>query len=710
MPPRFLSTPNDLYFYENDKLWIIGEDSIHLISEIRRTNQFNKSAAIDSSVFLVENAPSVNMVSFLYEFHGAKKDTIPIEVSGKTPENVFVLTSNDNYIFLIGFDPHNLFLFSFEPSTRQFNDLGTIVGVPTSITSKDSILIWTNSSFPGVFRSDGTTAGTYELYDKFCRQILGSIGGSIYFLCFDEEDQKIFKTDGIQTLETIDHNLGYNGSLDLLEIATFGEDTYFYDIRSDFVTSLWKIEAGESIDTFVVPATAPFATGTTLFANEENLFYTSVDSNSNQHLFVLNASDSEIEELIIDSFMFTSILEMIALGEQIVFNAATPGLGNMVWALNPRTRMFRPMIIPGTFEPRLTNHITANGDLLYFSGASEEQGFELWVTNLDTLISIDLVPGIQSSQPDQLTPVGNKLFFVAIEDNSEHELYVTEGTAETTRKVIDLNSKSTQRIQHLTASGSKLFFTAEVEGSGQQLWVTGGNEETTKTLTVFNTLSLANIRSISAYQDGVIFAADDGIAGHEIWYSDGTSEGTELLFDIWPGIGTSSPGPFYVIDTTVIFAANNGQHGEELWISQGTAETTRLLVDINEGSAAGFPLNFTHLKSLNLLLFTAIHPDYGREWYSIKLDDQSTSFPELGFPSSLLTYPNPTSRELMIESKKAISHIHVLDIDGNQMSTFHNARDSNILLDLSTIPQQVVLLEVVFRDGSIETKKVIKVD
>lgn len=95
-----------------------------------------------------------------------------------------------------------------------------------------------------------------------------------------------------------------------------------------------------------------------------------------------------------------------------------------------------------------------------------------------------------SSEPAQLTVVGDKLFFFATDSTHGRELWMTDG--DTTRLVRDINPGPASSVN---------FFTA-------------------------------------AYKDQLYFRANDGTHGQELWRSDGQT--TELLADISPGPDGSS--------------------------------------------------------------------------------------------------------------------------------------------------------------------------
>lgn len=105
---------------------------------------------------------------------------------------------------------------------------------------------------------------------------------------------------------------------------------------------------------------------------------------------------------------------------------------------------------------------------------------------------------------------------------------------------------------------------------------------------VINPSSGSTIEQITCIGTMAWMSADDGTHGKEPWTSDGTTAGTQLLLDIRPGSGNSTPGPFVQFNGTLYFGANNGVDGEQLYRSDGTAAGTQVGLDL-----AGIPdLNY----------------------------------------------------------------------------------------------------------------------
>ena len=285
-------------------------------------------------------------------------------------------------------------------------------------------------------------------------------------------------------------------------------------------------------------------------------------------------------------------------------------------------------------------------DKLYFSANDGETGPELWVsdgTAGGTQLLIDIKEGedgfrgeyfVAGSSLDEFTEFNNKLYFSADNGTNGQELWVSDGTAEGTQLLIDIDpNNNNSSISYpgsphpssLTVLNDKLYFAADDGVNGRELWVSDGTAEGTQLLADINNNPRAYggeygsaPRELIEFNDKLYFSADDGVNGRELWISDGTAEGTKLLADIAPGVdenygrpAESEPKDFYEFNDRLLFSANDGETGRELWVTDGTTEGTRLLADLHslESDYPDGPREYTEFN--DKLYFTAINDENG---------------------------------------------------------------------------------------------------
>jgi ELWxxDGT repeat protein len=224
------------------------------------------------------------------------------------------------------------------------------------------------------------------------------------------------------------------------------------------------------------------------------------------------------------------------------------------------------------------------------------------------------VPQLGGIMADNLTVVGEQVFFSADDGIHGQELWVSDGTPQGTRMLKDLLPGPEQSLPFwLTDLNGVLLFTARSTAFGNDsLWRSDGTPEGTYEL--LPAAQLSTIFQLVVVGDQVFFIADDGVHGMELWVSDGTPQGTRLVKDIYPGPRGIYPEQnmpmgylnfaLTPVGTRLFFTAEAPDTGYGLWVSDGTVAGTSFVSRLNTGPV--FP-EFWELTALNdtTLLFIA---------------------------------------------------------------------------------------------------------
>lgn len=244
----------------------------------------------------------------------------------------------------------------------------------------------------------------------------------------------------------------------------------------------------------------------------------------------------------------------------------------------------------------------AVGDTLFFAATTPAAGVELWKsdgTADGTVLVRDLNSITLSSAPGELINFGGTLFFTAF-DGGNFQLWKSQMTPDGPRTVQVTNYSPGQAIVgNLVALKGALHFTARTPEIGFGLWRTDGTLEGTTLIKVLPLGSvLTGLTRIGETFFFLLNQQSDG--GHEVWKSDGTADGTVRLHG---GFSFSNPPGFTEVNGQVFFSAFNAALGFELWKTDGTTAGTLLVKDIIPGTVGSHP---SHLINFNgKLLFTA---------------------------------------------------------------------------------------------------------
>ena len=231
---------------------------------------------------------------------------------------------------------------------------------------------------------------------------------------------------------------------------------------------------------------------------------------------------------------------------------------------------------------------------------------------------------LSASNPTDLTPVADQLYFVADDGVHGRELFVTDATAEGTHIVRDIRPGSDgSAIRSLTPFGDRLLFTADDGSHGVELWMTDGTSQGTFLVKDIHRGTGSGFPLGLAVVDGVAyFAAGTKREGRELWRSDGTEAGTRLVADLSSGSASSRPSGFTEVNGTILFTADvtsesgSGRRrqtvylGRELWRTDGTSAGTALVKDINPGFSRFIPVELRRRERHAVLLGNHLRPEH----------------------------------------------------------------------------------------------------
>lgn len=222
---------------------------------------------------------------------------------------------------------------------------------------------------------------------------------------------------------------------------------------------------------------------------------------------------------------------------------------------------------------------TVFNNLLFFAADDGVHGSEIWYSDgfpAGTRLFVDLFPG-QDSGANHLTSFIYKdhLYFEpeAYGGLPGYRLWRTDGTPSHTRLFKDISplallpgNDQNEVQKHMSVFNGLLYFVAVNDKFEQQLWQSDGTPQGTRV-----SLDIAVGPYLRTYGDFLYMNAYDNAFGAELWRTDGTAGGTKLVSDINPGPGSSSPGELsglFLSNNALLFTADDGVHGIELWVGK----------------------------------------------------------------------------------------------------------------------------------------------
>jgi ELWxxDGT repeat protein len=382
-------------------------------------------------------------------------------------------------------------------------------------------------------------------------------------------------------------------------------------------------------------------------------------------------------------------------------------------------------IYPGGGSSDPSNFMNVNGEL-YFSAGDSAHGIELWKSNgtaAGTILVKDIYPGVTgSSNPQYLTNVNGTLYFFATDSAHGGELWKSDGTTAGTVLVKDIYAGINSSVSYpntLTNVNGTLYFNASDATHGSELYKSDGTSAGTLLVKdIYPGVTGSYPQDLTNVNGTLYFQATDAAHGSELWKSDGTAAGTVLVQDFEPGTGSSNPGNITVINSITFLTAATTQYGAELYSGSTPAggplpltfinfdrvlknnEVELKWTTANEMNSKGFEVekstdskNFFAIGFIKSKGNTTAETDYdfkdaavqeGINYYRLKQTDNDGNFKYSSIikvaytninANTIIIAPNPFSNSSTISFTLSTSQkvsIQIFDIEGRLIKTLAN--------------------------------------
>lgn len=360
--------------------------------------------------------------------------------------------------------------------------------------------------------------------------------------------------------------------------------------------------------------------------------------------------------------------QTVSLGDRVVFRHSD--LENSTLWTNDGTPSGTEILLEWS---SIRSHV-AHGGRLYLIGAPEDEPLGLYVTNVPSS-GAELLAAVDAVRP---TVALGSLWFST--GSTGQQLWVTSGTAAGTRQVIDVDPDYSSWClppclpppdypREMTGSGGSLFFVAREQGTSPQLWVTDGLAAGTAPLGAFPD-SFEGPEKLTAHGGGVLFTVADPSIGTELWWSDGTPEGTAPVADLLPGPVSSSPRELTRIGSATLFVTRGPDGGSRLWRADGAPPVVSEVSDLVLG---GLPSQVGSLTGDGSRVFLSLyHSGLGQELWATDGTAEGTELVTDLRPGRAGSYPNAIAfagGRLFFAADDGVTGLELWSTDGTAAGT-----------------------------------------
>lgn len=231
-----------------------------------------------------------------------------------------------------------------------------------------------------------------------------------------------------------------------------------------------------------------------------------------------------------------------------------------------------------------TSMVNVDG-VWYFGGSVQPIESELWQTDgtqAGTYRVKAIRPGSYGGIGQTLFNVDGELFFFANDGAHGNELWKSDGTEAGTVMVKDVNPgiasgvATTLDKTQIAVVNDLMYFMASDQQSNWELWRSDGSESGTYRVKDIRAGVNGSIPNYLTNVGGTLYftAIDEILGDPKLWKSDGTESGTARVFAASPNVLPSKPFDLTEMNGTLYFGA-----GGELWRSDGTPAGTQRVVN-----------------------------------------------------------------------------------------------------------------------------------
>jgi ELWxxDGT repeat protein len=413
-----------------------------------------------------------------------------------------------------------------------------------------------------------------------------SVGGGVgVFTAFDGAGLGLWRSDGTpagtwQVADLCPEGTPSCGSVVILAVA---EGRCFLTLG----TGVWVTD-GTTVGTLHLTDDLSFASDGAWVPEQRALYFAGTDIAHGQELWRTDGTPAGTYRVVdLEPGPKPSLpWALTAFRGRVWFGARTGAQGGAVWRSDGTPGGTVPVYRTGRQVIPVLHGIV--GGRLVFSEPFGRDGHRLWATD-GTARGTTMLVRLPHHMRDAVIQNG-RLFFISADAGRGQELWASDGTPRGTRVLSNIpgmdaffdNAGTYALYLPRTSAAGRLVFRAWDPVHGIEPWVSDGTPAGTRLIKDLCPGPCRGADQVLMSSQGLFyFTGSDGTHGVEPWASDGTAAGTRMVRDLCPGLCGSDPRNPARFKGRLLFSANDGTNGRELWSTDGSGPGTVRITDLN---------------------------------------------------------------------------------------------------------------------------------
>lgn len=377
----------------------------------------------------------------------------------------------------------------------QESDPSSLVG-GYGVMGNQLFFIAQNSKGSGLWTSDGTNSGTFNLINKGYSNAYVGLNSTLFFTSYnyDINGFEIWATNGTtESTRLVKDTYSGGGKLDPSTMTSIGTSILFATGDGSLKRSLWRTDGSDSgtikIREFEILPYKPSERFST------NLFFEAKGDTLGRELWKSDGTESGTVMVkdIVPGSGSSYPYELRNVNGELFFFAYNGSTGYDLWKCDGTETGTQIVKEFSSIDPSIVCYWSTGSGGLYYFGIYRQGNYELWRSDGTTSGTFYLKNVAVQPNHDYATPeLNGKIYFSGNDGVSGSELWVSDGTSDGTRLVIDLvEGENSSYPYQIAVVKNLIYFNISNSDLVYSFWASDGTSLNTMPIYGSDTISVA---------------------------------------------------------------------------------------------------------------------------------------------------------------------------------------------------------------------------